>query len=158
MAGSSISVSKIASRLKMQTYKHNPDGTSALITSPDAGSTLRLWELTAIGGFEAFLAMGNMHSVAGGCTKIEIVGCSASDGSDATVIKELTVAADAEDDFFMLEVTAAEVRKYADDASVVVDYIGARFTCSDATDEIAVTYVMMGAGFQYDGLTANAIA
>ncbi len=144
---------KIGSEIYLKSYDHDPGATTAVVCSPDGGTTKRVLDLA---GYEGFGVLAKPTVVAaGGLTKVEIIASAASDMSSPSVIKDSgTVAADALDDNVWLECTTAEVKATGD----TLRYVAARLTNATATDEVSVTYVGFRPRHATTGLTATAIA
>lgn len=139
-------------------YDHDPGGTSATITSPDGGTTKRVVAIADYQGF-AVTSMTSVSASSSGVTKLEIVGCTDSSGSNPTVVTDSgTVAADAVGDFVAVECTAAQVKEVGDTAGLTLTHIAGRLTCSNAGDEAVVTYIRHKPKYPASGLTANVIA
>lgn len=153
---SAVTSQKIASNLAILSYDHDPGGTSATIVSPDGGTTKRVVPLAL---YEHFGVACMTSVAAGGVTKVEIVGCTDSSGSNPTVVVDSgTVAADAVGDFVFVECTAAQVKEVGDAASLTLTHVAARITCSNSGDEAVVTYLRCNPKFPAADLTANVIA
>ena len=122
-----------------QVWDHDPGATSAMITSPDGGTTLRLVDGRDIERFAVLVAAtifgGN------GPTKVEIVACTSAAGANPTAIKDSgTIAADALLDWAILECSMDEVSHAGSAAGLALRYVGARITCHHAGDEAVVIY------------------
>lgn len=151
---SALSISKLFANAMIQMWDHDPGATSAVICSPDGGTTKRVVDLRDYEGF-AVVAMSSTLTGAG-ITKLEIVASEDSAGAtNLTVVKDSgTVAADAVGDFVALECTAEELAQLDPD----LRYVAARLTCANAADEAVVTYIRHKPRFATSGLTANTIA
>lgn len=153
-----VTSQKFASNNAVLSYDHDPGATTAIITSPDGGTTKRVVAMT---NYEVF-AVGAMTSVSAsssGITKVEIVGCTDSSGSNPTVVVDSgTVAADAVGDFVYVECTAAQVKEVGDAASLTLTHVAARLTCSNAGDEAVVTYIRHMPRFPQLNLSTNVIS
>ena len=149
---------KIGSALFLRGYDHDPGATTAIVCSPDGGTTKRSLDLSLYAGF-GVLAKPNIVG-GGGLTKLEII--AADDEALTTnvhVIKDSgVIAADALDDQAFLECTAEEVKQLSEAAGYTSRYVGARLTMATATDEATVIYIGFSPRFPRSGLTANAIA
>lgn len=153
---SAVSVVDLFANAAIITYDHDPGATSALITSPDGGTTKRYVPLAQYGGF-AGIVMATIAS--GGPTLVEIVAATDSAGTDVTqIVTSGTVAADAVGDVVAIECSAAQVKEMGDSLSKVFTHVGIRITCANSGDECAVTYIRHKPKFPQSGLTANAIS
>lgn len=153
---SAATTSKLFGNIAMVTYDHDPGSTSALITSPDGGTTKRY---VAMKDYEGFAGLVMATIATGGPTLVEIVAASDAAGTDvAQVVSSGVVAADAVGDFVAIECTAAQIKEVGDAAGKVFTHAGIRITCASAGDECAVTYIRFKPKFPQSGLTANAIS
>ena len=145
---------KLATRAIRTMWDHDPDTTAATITTPDAGTTLRMVDMRDFGAFGA----GAMCTVvAGGAiTKIEIVASDDSAGAtNLTVIKDSgTISANAQGDWAWLECTAEEIRQESEEGGYALRYVGLRITVSNSGSEAAVYYEQTNPKRAYDGMTA----
>lgn len=153
---SAVTTQRLASNAARKMYDHDPGATTAVITSPDGGTTK---QVVAMQNYEWF-GVGVMLSVAaGGVTLVEIVGCTDSAGSDPTVVVSSgAVDADAVGDFVWVECSAAQVNEVGRAAGLALTHVAARITCSNAGDEAVVYYERAHPRFATADLTANAIA
>lgn len=131
---------KIGSRLFVKAYDHDPGATTAVIASPDGGTTVRYLDMK---DYEAFGVMCRPTIVGGsGLTKVEIIASASTAMTTETVIKDSgTVAGDSLNDVVFLECTAEEVAQAATDAGVALRYVAARLTMATNTDEANVSYI-----------------
>jgi hypothetical protein len=152
--------SKIFSRDKIEMFDHDPDGTSAAIVTPDAGTTEQIADMRDYENF-AVVAMSSALTGAG-ISLLEIVASETSDFSGQTIIVKSSgaVVGDAVGDYVALECTAGEVVQAGVDNSTAVDarYVAGRLTVVNAADEAVVTYIRSGARHCEDGLTATTIS
>lgn len=154
---SAVAEQHIRANNLIQMWDHDPGATSALITTPDGGTTDRMVDMR---DYEQF-AVAVMTTVLGGngVTKVEIVAATDSAGTNATAIKDSgTVAADAMGDWVCLECSADEVRYAGDAAGLALRYVGARITCHHAGDEAVVVYFGVSNRPQLDLTPATTIA
>jgi hypothetical protein len=143
------------SRFDIDSYDHDPGATTAILASPDGGTTIRYADMRDL----ERLAVQVRPTVvaAGGLTKVELVASAATTFSSVVVIKDSgTVAGDSLNDQVFLELDASEVAQAASDAGVAYRYVAARLTMTTATDEANVTYIGLPKR-QYSGLTATSI-
>lgn len=151
------STEKFASTHKLVMYDHDPGATSAVICSPDGGTTLRSFDMR---DFENFVAFAKPTIVGGnGITLFEIVAATDS-GLTANVTQIKTsgaVTIEGLDDYIFLECSAAELAQASTDAglSTQLRYVGARLTNATNTDEVAVGYLGFNPRFSYTGMTAT---
>lgn len=152
---SALSTEKIGSTLYINSYDHDPGATSAVITSPDGGTTLRYLDMKE---YEGFAVQARPTIVGGtGLTKLEIVASATTAFSSVVVVKDSgAVAGDSLNDTVFQECTAEEIAQLASDAGVDYRYVAARLTMGTNTDEANVTYVAIPRR-AYTGLTATAI-
>lgn len=149
---SAVASEKIGSGLKIRSFDHDPGATTAVLASPDGGTTIRYEDMRDLSVF-GVLVKPNIVA-AGGTTKVEIVASATTAFSSVVVIKDSgAVAADALDDNVFLECTDAEVVHLGE----TLRYVAARITNATNTDEATVTYVGIPKR-KYSGLTATSIA
>lgn len=151
---SALSVSKLFSGAAIAAYDHDPGATTAVITSPDGGTTKRAADMRDYDGF-AVIAKPTVVG-GGGLTLLEII--AAEDSALTTNVTQVktsgTVAADALDDYVVLECLASELAQLGAN----LRYVGARLTMATATDEASVVYIRHRAKYAKDALTATTIA
>lgn len=153
---SAVTTNKFKSRNKMVVYDHDPDTTNPLITSPDGGTTKRYLPMA---GYELFVAQVMATIATGGPTLVEIVAATDAAGTNETqIVSSGTVAADAVGDGVHIECTAEQVREVGAAAGYNFTHVGVRITCANSGDECAVVYLLGGALFEKDGLSANYIS
>lgn len=133
---SAVSSQRLGSELWVQSYDHDPGGTSATITSPDGGTTIRTIDMR---DYTDFMVVAKPNIVGGGgLTQLEIVAATDAAMTTPVVVKDSsTIAADALDDNAVLETTAEEIAALGSS----LRYCAARLTCATATDEVTVTYI-----------------
>lgn len=130
----------IRSRYLQQYWDHDPGSTSALVTTPDGGTTQRWVDMRDYERFYA-AAIQTVIGSSSGITKLEIVAASDTAGTDITVIKDSgTVDADALADWLCEECSADEIAHAGSAAGVALRYAAARITQSHAGDEALVHY------------------
>lgn len=134
------SSSKLLSEFLIASYDHDPGATTAVITSPDGGTTLRYVDMR---DYSVFGVLATSTAMTGaGITKVEIVASATAAFSSVTVIKDSgTVAADALGDYVLLECTAEEVAQEGADAGVDLRYVAARITEANSADEAVIVYI-----------------
>lgn len=152
---SSVSSEHIGSRLFVKSYDHDPGATSAVLASPDGGTTIRYADLR---DYEVFGVMARPTIVAGtGLTKLEIVASASTAMTSEVVVKDSgAVAGDSLNDVVFLECTAEEVAQLGAEAGVAYRYVAARLTMGTGTDEANVTYIGVPKR-PVTGLTATSI-
>jgi hypothetical protein len=148
---------RIRSRFFLALYDHDPGAATAIIVSPDGGTTKRTMDMRDYDEV-AVVAMSSTRA-GNGITKLEIVASDSADMStNVTVIKDSgTVAADAVGDYVVEECTAAEVAQEGSDAGADLRYVAGRLTCENAADEAVVLYFGCPKRPRLD-LTADTIA
>ena len=130
----------IRSRYLFQVWDHDPDTASAIVVTPDGGTTDRYVDGNTIERFAA-LAIQTVIGSASGITKLEIIAASDTAGTDLAVIKDSgTVDADALADWLIEECTMEEVAQIASDNGTNLRYVAARVTQSNSGDEAIVVY------------------
>ena len=151
-----VTSQKIASMNAIESYDHDPGGTSAVVTSPDGGTTER-W--VAMRDYEFFGVLAKPTVVGGnGITLLEIVGATDDAGSDIEVIlAHAATVADSLNDYVWLEVTAAQINEVGKAAGHNFTHVAARLTMATGTDEACVTYIRTGAKRAQRDLTATNI-
>lgn len=153
-----VTTQKIASKHKIQMWDHDPGVDTALITSPDGGTTKRYVDMKDYQLFGA-MVMSTIFGGASGVTKVEIVAAEDADGTNLQVVLDGgTVDADAMGDYVWIECTADQIKEVAAATGYNLRYVGARITCSNAGDEAVVMYIQSEPRFPQSGLTATAIA
>jgi len=149
-----VTSQKLASSLKVKAFDHDPGATTAIVTSPDGGTTQR-WEAMAL--FETFGVIAKPTVVGGnGITLLEIVAATDSAGTDVTVVlAHAATVANSLDEYVWLEVTAAQVKEVGDAAGKAFTHVAARLTMATGTDEASVVYIFGGPKFAQLNLTAT---
>jgi hypothetical protein len=149
-----VTSQKLGSTLKVKAFDHDPGATTAIVTSPDGGTTPR-WESIVL--FENFAVIAKPTVVGGnGLTLLEIVAATDSTGTDVTVVlAHAATVGNSLDEYVWLEVTAAQVKEVGDAASKTFTHVAARLTMATATDEASVVYIFGGPKFPQLNLTAT---
>lgn len=152
---SAIATEWFGSRFFLKSYDHDPGATTAVLASPDGGTTIRYLDMK---DYERFSVMARPTIVGGtGLTKLEIVACADTAFSSVTVIKDTgTIAGDSLNDVAFLECSAEEIASLGSDGGVSLRYVAARLTQGTNTDEANVTYLALPKR-AYSGLTATTI-
>lgn len=149
---SAVSTDKLQSRMYFAAFDHDPNGTSATITTPDGGTTLRYVDMRDYCNFAVCVAPS---VIAGSVTKVEIVAATDAAFTTPVVIKDSgTVAADANGDYVIQECSSEDLKAVSTDD---LRYVAARITHSTGTDESVVFYLATPKNPR-DGLSATAIA
>lgn len=149
---SPVASKKFSPNNKLEFWHHDPDGTSAAVTTPDAGTTERWFDMRDFGVFVAAAMAGALTG--NGITKLEIVAADDVAGTNLTVIKDSGVlAADAQGDWAVEECTAEEVRQLSEDNGYNLRYVAARLTVQNAADEAQVVYLGCEPRFRRADLT-----
>lgn len=157
MAGALTSFARLFANAFIKGYDHDPGATTAIVTSPDGGTTKRYLDMSLYGGFAVYATPTALTGA--GITKVEIVASETVDMTTVTVVKDSgTVVADALGDFVVLECTAAEVAQLGEAAGLNLRYVGARITEANAADEAHVVYIGYDPKFPRAALTATTIA
>lgn len=148
---SAVSSEQIGANLYVHSYDHDPGADTAVLASPDGGTTIRYEDMR---DYSAFGVMVKPNIVGGtGVVKVELVASATTAFSSVTVVKDSgAVAGDSLNDNVWLECTDTEVVQLG----ATLRYIAARVTCGTSTDEATVTYVGVPKR-AYSGLTATAI-
>lgn len=153
---SDIATQHIFAHQSLRLYDHDPGATTAIIVSPDGGTTLRTADMSRFSRF----AVGAMVTVpaTGALTKLEIVAAAASTMASPEVIKDSgTIAADAAEDQAWLECTAEEISQIASTSGKRLRYVAGRLTMSNAGGECAVLYELTGGRFNHKDMTPATI-
>jgi len=135
-----VAEQKIKSGYKIEVWDHDPATASALVTSPDGGTTDRYMDGRDLSHFAVIVAAtvfgGN------GPTLVEIVAADDAAGTNITQIKTSgTIAADALGDWVIEECSMDEVSQISAAAGLNLRYVAARITCHHSGDEALVTYL-----------------
>lgn len=137
---SAVAEQHIRSNHLFQVWDHDPDTASAIVVTPDGGTTDRYVDMRDHERFAA-IAIATIFGGASGITKLEIVAASDTSGTDLTVIKDSgTVDADALCDWLIEECSADEIAQAGAASSLNLRYAAARITCSNSGDEAIVVY------------------
>lgn len=149
-----VTSQKLGSMLAVTAYDHDPGATTAVVTSPDGGTTQR-W--VAMRDFGAFGVVAKPTVVGGnGLTLLEIVGATDSSGTNVTVIlAHAATVANSLDEYVWLEVTDAQVQEVGKAAGFDFTHVAARLTMATNTDEASVVYVRGLPKRRYKDLTAT---
>ena len=131
---------KVRSNFLFQMWDHDSNSVSAIVVTPDAGTTERWVDMRDHSDF-AVLAMQTIIGSGSGITKLEIVAADDTAGTNITAIKDSgTVDADAIGDWLIESCTAAEVAQESADGGFSLRYVAGRVTHSDTGDEAVIVY------------------
>lgn len=149
-----VTSQKLASTMKVEAFDHDPGATTAVVTSPDGGTTPRY---VALENYNVFGVVAKPTVVGGnGITLLEIVAATDSAGTDVTVVlAHAATVANSLDEYVWLEVTAAQVKECGDAAGKAFTHVAARLTMATNTDEASVVYVRAFPRYPTLGLTAT---
>lgn len=133
---SAVTTQRLGAQLAVYSHDHDPGATSAILCSPDGGTTIRYVDMAEV---SALLVVAKPNVVGGGgLTKLEIVASATAAFSSVTVVKDSgAVAADALQDNVVLECNAEEIAELGE----TLRYVAARLTMATGTDEATVTYI-----------------
>ena len=148
---------KFLAEHKIEMWDHDPAVNTAILVSPDGGTTVRSIDMKDYGVFVCAAMSSTLNG--NGINKLEIVAADdAALSTNLVVIKDSgAVVADAVGDWVVEVCTAEEIaQESADNGSSTLRYVGGRITCADAADEAVVTYIASKPRFPRDGLTADA--
>lgn len=149
-----VTSQKLGSKLAITAYDHDPNATTAIVTSPDGGTTQR-W--VAMRDYGAFGVNAKPTIVGGnGITLLEIVGATDSAGTNVTVVlAHAATVANSLDEYVWLEVTDAQVNEVGRAAGFAFTHVAARLTMATSTDEASVVYIRGEPKRLYKDLTAT---
>lgn len=138
---SAVATNKLRSTIKHEIWDHDPGVVTALVTSPDGGTTLRVIDM-AVYSHALISAMVTVPAT-GALTLLEIVGSATANMASPIQIKTSgAVLADAVNDWVAQEVSAQEVADEGARNGVNIRYIAARLTMSNAGAEAVVTHIL----------------
>lgn len=135
-----VTSQRLASVMAVTAYDHDPGATTAVVTSPDGGTTKRYVPIT---NFETFAVLAKPTVVGGdGIQLLEIVAAEDSSGTNVTVVlAHAATTTTGLDHYVWLEVTAAQIKEVGDAAGFDFTHAAARLTMATNTDEAAVIYI-----------------
>lgn len=144
---SALSVENLRSRLFAKSYDHDPGATTAILASPDGGTTPWVWDLLDYPG--GFMAIVKPSIVGGnGITLVRLMAYSnAAATLNGTEVKtsgavQLDHLSSAGGDQVVLECLPEEVRQL-DTSGVGLRYLAVEITTATATDEAVVTVIAL---------------
>lgn len=148
---SAIDSMKLASKMSLRLYDHDPNATSATLCT--GAGTNGYVDMRDFGTFG--VAAISSALTGAGLTKLEIVAADDTSGTNITVIKDSgIVAADAVGDQVFVECTAAEISQLSGAGGFSLRYVGARLTVANAADECVVAYLLGEPRYPQADLTA----
>lgn len=147
---SAVSSEKIGANIFLQSYDHDPGGTTAILAGPDGGTTIRYMDMKE---YDVVGMQARPTIITTSLTRLELVASATTSFSSVVVVKDTgAVTADSLNDTLFLECTASEVVQLG----ATLRYVAARLTTTTSTDEANVTYIGIPKR-KYSGLTATAI-
>lgn len=148
-----VTSQRLASIMAVTAYDHDPGATTAVVTSPDGGTTPRY---VSVQGYEVFGVIAKPTVVGGnGITLLEIVAAEDSAGTNAQVIlTHAATVANSLDEYVWLEVTAAQIKEVGG-STYNLTHCAARLTMATNTDEASVVYIRAFPRFPQSALTAT---
>lgn len=147
---SAVATEKIGSSLYIQSFDHDPGGTTAILAGPDGGTTIRYVDMK---DYTVFGVQVRPTIITTSLTRVEILASPVVAMTSAVVVKDSgVVVADSLNDTVFLECTDAEVIQLG----ATLRYVAARITTTTSTDEANVTYIGVPKR-KVSGLTATAI-
>ena len=152
-----VTSQKIASRMSLKLYDHDPGANTAVVVSGDGGTTKNY---LAMAGYENFglLVMNSVSASSSGPTLVEIVAATDSTGTNVTaILTSGTIASVTVGDNIWLEVTATQINEVGKAASLNFTHVTGRITCSKAGDECVVGQFRFNARHPQLNLTTNNI-
>lgn len=139
---SAVATQKIRSELKIVCIDHDPGATTAIIASPDGGTTPAVLDMANYRHFSVHAQL--TVAAAGALTKLEIIASASAAMTSEEVIKDSgTIAADAVGDWAIEECSAEEIAQIASTSGKALRYVAARLTMSNAGSEAAVSYIAL---------------
>ena len=152
-----VTSQKIASKMAIESYDHDPGATTAVVTSADGGTTPKY---VAMRDFGAFGVQARPTVVGGdGITLLEIVGATDAAGTNVTLIlAHAATVTNVLGEYVWLEVTDEQINEVGKAAGYNFTHVAARLTMATSTDEANVTYVRTMPKRAYANLTATNVA
>ena len=142
------------SRNALTVYDHDPGSTSAVVISPDGGTTKRYVDMQ---DYEGITVAMLPTVITGGVTTVAIVAAEDTSGTGVQTICTVggSLDADALGDFIMAEATAEMIAAVGAAAGKNLRYASANITCSNSADEGLAVVIRWGAKRATTGLTAS---
>lgn len=148
---SSQATDKLFSKFYMHVVDHDPGATTAVIASPDGGTTP---DYVDFRDYKSLAVVAAPHVVGGDLTLLEIVAATDAAFTTPVVVKAHAAStADALGDYVVLECNSDDLASAGDN----LRYVAARITHATGTDESFIFYVAESRNPQ-DGLTSTTIA
>ena len=152
-----VTTQRIGSRLFVKNYDHDPGAATAILASPDGGTTP--WSLDM--SLFNYGAAAVRPTIVGGTGVVLVRAFASTDAlgaTNATLLKTSgAVAGDSLNDTVFLEWTAEEIAQLAAAAGVVLRYVTIEITMGTNTDEANLTLIGMDPRAPRDGLSATVI-
>lgn len=142
------------SRNAVTVYDHDPGATTAIVVSPDGGTTPKYVDMRDYTGF-VVLVLPTV--ITGGVSTVSIVAAVDTAGTDVQTICTVGGALDADalGDFIKAECTAEQIAAVGAAAGKELRYASAVITCSNSADEALVVFQRTGAERATTGLTPS---
>lgn len=151
-----ITPQSLGAELFVKSYDHDPGATTAVLASPDGGTTPVSMDMR---DYSAGGVMVKPSIVGGaGVTLVRVfASVDALGATSATLVRSSgAVAGDSLNDVVWVEWTAEEIAALGDAAGVALRYVTIEITMGTNTDEAVFTLVGKPV-YPRDGLTATAI-
>lgn len=138
-----VTSQKIQSRIAVTSYDHDPNATTAVVVSPDGGTTQR-W--VPMRDFDEFYVQVRPTIVGGnGVTLLEIVGATDASGTNVTaILAHAASVTDTLDKYLGLEVNVDQINEVGNAAGLKFTHVSARITMATNTDEANATFLRTG--------------
>ncbi len=147
---SAVATEIIGSELFVQSYDHDPGGTTAILGGPDGGTTIRYLDMK---DYSVVGVQVRPTIITTSLTRVELVASAVPAMTSVTVVKDSgAVVADSLNDTVFLECTDAEVIQLG----ATLRYVAVRITTTTSTDEANFTYIAIPKR-KVTGLTATLI-
>ena len=151
-----VTPQRIGSRIFVKNYDHDPGATTAILASPDGGTTPVYLDMSLF----AYGAASYRPTIIGGAGVTLMRAFASSDiagATNATLIRSSgAVAGDSLNDTVFVEWTADEIAAL-DTSAVGLRYVTIELTHGTNTDEGNLTFVGVEPRFPRDALSATAI-
>lgn len=148
-----VTSQRIQSRMAITSYDHDPGATTAVVVSPDGGTTQRWVPMRDFDEF--YVQVRPTIAAANGITLLEIVGAVDVAGTSVTVILAHAASiTDTLDKYLGLEVNVDQINEVGNAASLKFTHVAARITMATNTDEANATYIRT-AKRQFRNLTVD---
>lgn len=135
---SAVATQKFRANKKLEIWDHDPGANTAILASPDGGTTIRYMDLRDIEHFVAAVAQTVLAGA--GVTLLEIVASDTTAFTNVVVVKDSgALVLNALTEWAVQECSAEEVQQLA--TTYDLRYVAARITCDNAGDEAVVVYI-----------------